>query len=236
MCGFGVTANTPRCQRGNRGSIPPIHILLISIILCGSAYAERLFVEPLRPDEFGGRLGDIDCRIWSTPGYDWKNYRDDDKVTWAHEGTHSINSRMRNTMGVQNGYYLLDRQGIGLSNPKLTLKEIADAVPSDKRGRLYKLYMVDAQKWWNETPLYCVDELVAYINGSIVGVENEMDKRALDSYIRAVEMYGYCIVAYDLCKTRSYIDIDEFQDLLSVLQEKLVVLEETLKERGKKND
>lgn len=213
-------------------------ILLLGLV---DINVDTIDIEPIRQDEIGGSLGDIDCRMWAPTEpmiidgkkvlYSWKNYRDDDKVTWAHEGTHSINSRIRQLNKVDNGYYLLDGRGVVFSSPDFTLNEVAQAVPKSRRGKIYNTYLVEQTKYWNNTPLYCFDELTAYINGTIVGVEYKMRKRALESYSHAVEMYYYCQTAYHLCQKHNYQETEKLGKFLEVLRKKLVVLEVQVKER-----
>jgi hypothetical protein len=160
------------------------NILLFILLFPSVSMSQELKtiqINPLRPDTVGGLLGDIDCRMGGWP--DWKIYRDPDKVTWAHEGTHSVNARLRMENRGLNGFYLLNGTAVILSNPKITLKNIADAIPREKRqSSLYKLYLVDAQPHWNHRPFYCIDELVAYLNGTVIGVEHNMDRRSIESY------------------------------------------------------
>jgi len=212
-------------------------VFLILLSYNSISCSETVEVAELRTNEYGGSLGDIDCRMWSNvKDYDWTYYRDEDIVTWAHEGTHSINSRIRNTMNIDNGFYILNGKAVTLSHPNITLRDIAKAVPDKKRGRLYNTYLVKQQTAWNTTPLYCLDELTAYINGTIVAVENKLYKRALESYTNSCEMYEYCSIAYKLCEKRNYSDIEEFLNLMVILQKRLVVIEELLRkdyENGK---
>ena len=209
--------------------------ILLSMVLVTSSFANDFNVEPLRTDEIGGTLGDIDSRMWAAPGmiyrgrlYTWEDYRDNDKVTWAHEGTHSINARIRFETQKPNGYYLLYGNSKFLTNPNLTLRQIAEAVPKDQRGVLYQNYLVNMTKYWNDTPLYVVDELTGYTNGAIVGVEYNLDRRAKESYSNAVEMYRYCDIAYDLCKEQQYEDLAKFKEVLDIIQKRLVILEKVL--------
>ena len=201
------------------------------LLLCVCCYSNDLYVNVpmLRTDTIGGILGDIDSRIYGTPQYDWTNYRDDDKVTWAHEGTHSVNAKIRLDNHVRNGFYLTDGQGIVLSQPNFTLKELANKVPLKERGRLYKLYLIEGQKYWNDVPFYCIDELSAYINGCLVGVEYNITDRTKHSYINAVEMYGYSIMAYNICKEEKYQDLNKLRKLLDILQQRLISIRKTIK-------
>lgn len=219
-----------------------IKFLFAFVLLCNMTFGGDAIVEALRTDEIGGSLGDIDCRMW-TPDpplifrgkkYLWSDYRDTDKVTWAHEGTHSINSRIRNTYsGIDYGFYILESKAITLSemDKSLTLQKIANKVPqSERKNPLYKNYLVGPgpKRYWNEQPLYIMDELVSFVNGAIVGVESSMKRRALESYSNAVVVYGYADILYQLGKDTEYEDLDDFKILLDIIQRRLVILEKVI--------
>jgi hypothetical protein len=152
-----------------------------------------------------GMLGDIDSHL--PKGH---IYRDSDKVTWAHETTHGINARIRNESRSQNGYYCLFNRAFTIPSPSFTLRDLAQAIPKEKRGKTYQLYLVDQQRHWNDTPLYVVDELTAYTNGAIVGIEHGMKDRADYSLSCAIEMYDYSKTALLLSQETSYEHYEEF--------------------------
>jgi hypothetical protein len=91
-------------------------------------------------------------------------YWHEDPVTWVHEGTHYINSQIVRQKGKQ-GLYLMDGRGVVLDQPKLTLAQIAAYIPTKDRRTIYQTYLVDQRQWWNEEPLYLLNEWVAYGNG-----------------------------------------------------------------------
>ena len=100
-----------------------------------------------------------------------------DQATWAHEVTHLINADIRNQYRAKHGYdrinafYCLENRAAVLDEPKITLGEVAERIAPDRRGRLYDLYLVRAQQWWNNQPLYVFDEWIAYYNDARVSVE-----------------------------------------------------------------
>lgn len=166
-------------------------------------------IKPVRSDAIGGSLGDIDSHL--PAGH---QYRDADKVTWGHETVHGINARLRNENRADNGYYVLKNRGFLCPSPRLTLREVAAAVPQSKRGRIFDLYMVQATRDWNDTPLYCLDECSAYVAGSIVGLELGMKDRSLYSFDNACEMWHYSRVAARLARQRGYQHADELDAFL----------------------
>lgn len=101
-------------------------------------------------------------------------YRDSNKVTWAHETTHGINSNIRN--GVRdgrrvNGFYCLEDRAAIIEEPKTTIRKVAARVPQDLQGPSFDLYLRQQAGAWNDTPLYLFDEWTAYTNGSECGRE-----------------------------------------------------------------
>jgi hypothetical protein len=156
-------------------------------------------LEPKRPNTIGGALGDIDSQLKS--GH---IYRDNDKVTWGHETTHGINSRARQLFG-DNAFYVGNGDVFVIDNPPgVTLRDVANAVPQEWRGSIYNLYLVNAQRWWNDSPYYVVDELTGYTNGTIVGLQYDMEYRTKESFAFALEMLGYCRTAEKLAKDEEF--------------------------------
>jgi len=101
-------------------------------------------------------------------------YSDRNKVTWAHETTHGINSNIRNNhreTSKVNGFYCLEDRACIIYEPKTTIRAIAPKVPQALRGPSYQLYLVSQTGDWNNRPLYLFDEWIAYTNGSETGRE-----------------------------------------------------------------
>jgi hypothetical protein len=118
-------------------------------------------------------------------------YRDSDKITHVHESTHGINSQLRNRFG-RPTFYVMGGVWFHVDEPKTTLSAVARSIPTEKRGDVYKLYCVDAQRWWNNEPSYLIDEMVAYINGAetrkFYGITNRAETlryaRELATYVK----------------------------------------------------
>ena len=112
----------------------------------------------------GKTLCDIECRM--PPGH---VYRDNDLVTWAHETTHGINSRVRCEVGgMVNAFYCLNGWVGIYREPNFRKSQVCAFVPANLRGLGWETYMAGASSW-DDRPLYILDEWVAYINGAIVG-------------------------------------------------------------------
>jgi hypothetical protein len=92
-------------------------------------------------------------------------YGDPDRVTMVHEGTHGINSLLRQRYG-QPVFYILHNRAVRLNEPRTTLAAIAKQIPASLRGAVYRLYLIQMQSYWNDTPTYIFDEWTAYTNGA----------------------------------------------------------------------
>ncbi len=87
--------------------------------------------------------------------------------TGWHEDTHQINSELRNKYGIKyNAMYKGNREAFLLLEPKLTLTDVAINIPTVLQGMSYRLYLEQQARWWNDRPLYVLDELSAYLSGS----------------------------------------------------------------------
>ncbi len=123
------------------------------------------------PGDWGPVLLDIERHLPSSYG---TQYRDSSKMTWGHETTHGINSHVRNylnkTGGKANGFYALDNRAVVIAEPNMYKNKVAAFIPQSLRGYRFSLY-ITGQTAWDDTPLYIVDEWVAYVNGGAVGVD-----------------------------------------------------------------
>jgi len=92
-------------------------------------------------------------------------YKDNDLITYVHESTHGINSLLRNLYRCP-AFYCLNNKCVLMKEPDTTLSSVADAVPRSLRGIVYHLYLIQAQRWWNDQPTYILSEFSAYANGA----------------------------------------------------------------------
>lgn len=169
-----------------------------------------------RQVDIPGFLGDIESHL--EPNHP---YKDDDKVTWTHEGTHGINSDLRNNYHLASAY-LLNNTAFGMTDITYwKLSDVAKEVPQDLRGDIYKLYMVEQQRYWNDTPCYVIDELSAYLNGTRSGHELKVgESRVRYSLDCAIEMYGYTGTLLKM--GRSLSDINDLTSLLLFVKLRLI--------------
>lgn len=132
-----------------------------------------------------------------------QNAYEPDLVTYCHEATHQLNGRIRNTLpGNWNALYVGGDRGLCVifPEPRVTLQQAAQFVSPQMRTSTFQLYFVDMAQYWNQQPLYILDEWVAYTNGSQAAKELRVDphgtyERAMwfchytDAVIAAVEAY-----------------------------------------------
>ena len=174
--------------------------LVAIICLCGllwRAVSEGQWVDApaaRRSVQRQGHLGDIISRV-GRPA----TYMEADPVTSAHECTHGINSDMRQQMVTKgfNCFYLLEGRAAVVMEPRVTLATIAAKVPPSMRARGYRLYLIDQQRYWNNEPLYILDELSAYLNGATVAAQLGIQDRFCDSFQSTCEFLWYAYVLRD---------------------------------------
>jgi hypothetical protein len=143
-------------------------------------------------------------------------YRDSDRITWGHETTHGINSRLRmeysrlrggsegyhgtwvgnrfKSFAGINGFYVLEDQAVIIKEPNTTIQASARLVPRSLRGGVYNLYMIQQARSWGDTPLYIFDEWVSYANGSAVRLDLGISRRAETvKFMLEFNVYAICV-------------------------------------------
>lgn len=145
-------------------------------------------------------------------------YKDNDKITWAHETTHGINSNIRQkfasryadgtlygewrplhtgrlvfkSYGKINGFYVLEDRACVIQEPNTTIQAAAKLVPSSLRGGVYNLYMIQQAASWGDTPLYVFDEWTAYTNGAACRLDLGIKERS-ETVLFALEFNVYAL-------------------------------------------
>jgi hypothetical protein len=142
-------------------------------------------------------LTDLYCRV-PNPDYFADHREPDDLVTHVHELTHGVSNRLHAST-IKHGIYLGDGKGIVLKHPKVTIEQVANHVPKEDRGPIFKLYLVDQRRDWNTSPAYLLDEWNAYIHGSIARKQLGWQKRK-ETEDFAKEMERYCRVMLTVVK------------------------------------
>lgn len=156
----------------------------------------RLLTEP----RLGKVLLDIESHMPAKHAY-----YSSDKVTWAHETTHGINSRLRNSIGkpLYNAFYCLEDRGISIPEPSFKLSDVAAQVPRALVGGVYDLYLIrTGPQYWNSRPLYILDEWVAYTNGTLAGLDlyqkglwDAGPRLGTLKYMLEFSIYTLCLIA-----------------------------------------
>lgn len=176
--------------------------LALTLLLAGACFTLPAdepvfgFLEPVRSvnTALPPSLQDIESRLPLNHGMS-----DEDFVTWAHEGTHGVESR--HSRPPTRAFYVLRGRVARFRQPKISITEVAAAVPEPLRGKIYKHYLGTQTKWWNEDPLYLVHEWNAYTNGSQVRKELGWVKRA-ETEAHMAEMGVYVSVLVSLTETK----------------------------------
>jgi hypothetical protein len=119
--------------------------------------------------------------------------RGDGRYTDVHETSHFISSELRQGKMGYNGFYILNSKGVLVKEPPTTIGEVADYVPSNLRGMRYQLYLVDQRRYWDEQPLYIVEEWNCYTLGGMCAVDDYNNKRELERTDAVAGMFEFMI-------------------------------------------
>jgi len=116
------------------------------------------------------------------------------RYTNVHETSHYISSEIRQTQKRgTNAFYILDGEAVVIEEPSITIKDVAEYVPPKLQGLRYKTYLIDQRKYWNEQPLYILDEWNAYVLGGLCAVDDYNNKRKLEKTDALAGMFEFMI-------------------------------------------
>lgn len=133
--------------------------------------------------------------------------RDDDLITYAHEGSHFL---CKGGEG-RHGIYILHGLRQWIPTPPLLTVQVLAAVPHEKRGSVYPTYLRQAgDKYWVAQPLMILDEWTAYTHGSMVRRELAVDERQ-ETDVHCRTFAGYAEVLWRLAKECEGYDTTELQ-------------------------
>lgn len=138
-------------------------IMLARVVMAAEVqWSTMVKVRPAYTTGFGPVIDDLEQH--SDGRHPMRN--ENDPANWAHELTHQLNSDLRQqTREHDNCFYVFGSKYIRLMEPDITLRQVARMVPVEDRGDAYQTYFVDSLRWWNDEPLYTLDELCAYLAG-----------------------------------------------------------------------
>lgn len=126
-----------------------------------------------------------------------KHFTGHGRDTNAHETTHQIQSEIRNAHGSRvNAFYLLNGKAVICKEPGVKISYVGKFCPQVLRSYRWPLYCEQQQQYWNNEPLYLVDEWSAYINGCCVSLEDYqggVGKENSDAASGVLEMGVYSI-------------------------------------------
>lgn len=152
--------------------------LLLGLLLC--VCGDPTFIHWPKVREFnrpnlGSVLNDIESHMPAGHQYAFPSM----PMTWAHETTHGIHSRIRMAhrgRPRRSGFYVLQDRAVLIVEPSITLRQVAPRVPVSLRGPSYDLYLIRQAAHWNDTPTMICDEWVAYTNGVACAQQPEIDE------------------------------------------------------------
>jgi len=165
-----------------------IVILLISLLwlvspVTGAEPGDLIRYKYYRPNittGFGPVVDDLE-RMADSASHGMTNRSD--PGNWVHELTHYVNARMRSHASRHygrpaNGFYVLGGLSIWLPEPAIKLADVSRIIPPRQQGNSYQTYLIDQQRWWNNEPLYILDEATAAANALCYQVtEGRIDRQ-----------------------------------------------------------
>jgi hypothetical protein len=140
----------------------------------------------------GKILSDLDSHINND------TYRDIDRINWAHETSHGIASQIsikyyNSKNGRVYGLYALANRGIIIQEPPITLSQLATKIPTYLQGKSYYTYFHKQTRYFQNEPLYILDEWISYTNGSAVRAELNIKNRG-ETVLQMVEFNTYALL------------------------------------------
>lgn len=180
-----------------------IRAFLLLISMCTSVDAQWYVIRPVKQahPQLGSILADIESHLPN--GHP---YRSADLDNWAHEATHGINSRVRQSFPDHNAFYCFMDQALVLREPKILLASIPRSIPPDHRGEIFNLTFVQMSGHWNDCPLYVLDEWTAYTNCSAVVVQRKLDSASSIRFMLEFNSYATALLQEVLAHDPNYPD------------------------------
>jgi len=176
-------------------------LIFIAIGTCLPAHAEWVEVPATKPQQGGGVVADVRSHL-----PDQSIMAGQDTVGLGHYGSHGMSAYLRNKHGGTgrvNAVYLGDGLGLVLPEPKgFALSDVIQRAGT-------QLPAGEAVRWWQNEPLYVLDEQSAYLCGTTAGVEGGADvTRVRGSFRFARQMHRLSRAVLSLAVERGYRDSD----------------------------
>ena len=141
------------------------------------------------------------------------------RSTNVHETCHMISNQIRNERGSNgkfNGFYYENGRGLTIKEPNLTIVDVRDYVPKNLRGMRYNLYFNDQVKYWNDQPLYIMEEWNCYMLGGSCAVKDaelDMKLERTDAVAGCFEFMVYSTALFMSIKDKDpNYDIEQFKE------------------------
>lgn len=152
-----------------------------------------------------------------------KNGYEPDLVTRSHEVTHQVNSRIRQSFGGAhvNCFYVGYNKAFVLNEPRVRLSVVAQYVPQQLRNENYQLYFVEQARYWDDSPLYILDEWSAYINGSTAAVELRVDNHGSHDRVKWFSAYADALVQAIREHDPGYAQLNELLEFISYQRKRI---------------
>jgi len=115
------------------------------------------------------------------------------RYTDVHETSHFISSALRKDRIGDNGFYILDDNAVIVKEPPTTIGEVAEYIPKNLRGLRYKLYFVEQRRYWDEQPLYIMEEWNCYTLGGMCAVDDYNNNVTLERTDAVAGMFEFLV-------------------------------------------
>jgi hypothetical protein len=107
------------------------------------------------------------------------------RYTNVHETAHGIHNELRNEYKTLlkrpvNVFYCLNGKAIVLPEPNIKIRHISKYIPKILRSSRYQLYLVDQTQYWDDVPLYILDEWNCYVLGGECAIDDLKKKVELE--------------------------------------------------------
>jgi hypothetical protein len=90
-----------------------------------------------------------------------------DLITWSHEASHTLNKEDK----FQHLYLLHSKEILLSRETNIKLRDVAANIPLNWRGPGFQLYLIKQQRYFNNDPLYVLNEWTAYLHGALTALE-----------------------------------------------------------------
>ena len=214
--------------------------ILFFFIAFSYSKAEWIEITPLRQPKDNSTLADVESHtkdFYMIAGRRIVYKNPSDLTNSCHEQIHKVNSDIRTQNKVDCGFYFLKNNALIIKeHPKITLSNVAAAVPKENRGSVYPLYLVKQAKYWNNQPLYVFDECVAYLHGTATALETSNEIRAKTSFDHCIQLYYYGKICQKIAVKANYEYENDLKVLVGVLYIRIRSLADHMEKLGFLND